>query len=132
MNRTVPAENNYVLIDGKNLELWEEAYPLGGEGNQVEAPIVYLGTASAEEIENSDLQGKIAVIQMRRPASLPESDEPVNPVTYTTAVLQEMAAVIMSKQPAGFIAVADSIADNFPFYMMRGLRKGWFVIDDGL
>ncbi len=120
-----------VLLDGQPLALWHEVALSGVADTTVEGPVVWVGTASEQELATIDLQGKIAAAEITPPPTGTNPNVSLAGRRYATAAVNRIGMLLRNRGAAAVILVADSLADSAFDVVSANSMRGQYAVDNG-
>ncbi|MEL1255784.1 M28 family peptidase [Flavobacterium sp. DGU38] len=119
--------NTKFKIGQKTYKLWSEVLVAETTNIKVEAPLLYLGTATKAEIEKTDVKGKAVVILASKEGI---SDEiSLFDRRYPGLVKQKYYDLLLSKGAAALILVADDLGEQSWSQVEPQMTRGVYGIE---
>jgi len=114
MRRIRTSDRSHAALDGVPLALWRDAAVVSPVETTLDAPLVWIGTASADSIARLDLRGKAVGAELVAPAHPPVSWVSLRGRRYTGAALFERIAALQKAGATAAVLVAnDSTTGEF-------------------
>ncbi|MCP2026878.1 hypothetical protein L1276_002022 [Flavobacterium sp. HSC-32F16] len=119
--------NTKFKIGSKSYKLWNEVLVAETANIKVEAPLLYLGAASREEINKADVKGK-AVVLLASKEGIPE-DISLFERRYPGYVKQKYYEDLAQKGAAALIIVADELGEKSWSQVEPQMTRGVYGIE---
>lgn len=126
LHRATIAENSNVNINGKTLNLWEEAWISRPMEANVAAPVVWLNSLADT---TSAVQGKIIAMNLLPPDKLPAKDISLYVYRYASAAIRQQVRHLQNQGAAAIILVADGTAESDIGFFGHALEEGTYSLE---
>ncbi len=110
LSRKVVMPTTRIAIDGRSFKLWSEVIILGQTRVNLDAPTVYVGKATPEEVKNMDLKGKAVIMEAHFDGS--DLGRQLFFLRYSGEVLQPYYDIFREKGVVAVIMVADDYFES--------------------
>lgn len=127
MYRHQVTPNTKFKIGQKEYKLWTEVLVAETTNVKVEAPLVYLGAATKEQIEKADIQGKAVVILASKDGI--SDDISLFDRRYPTLVKTKYYDLLVKKGASALIFVADKLGEESWSQVEPQMTRGIYGID---
>jgi hypothetical protein len=131
MRRVRQSSGSTIVIDGQPLALWREVALSGVTDTTFEAPVVWVGNATDQELANIDLNGKVAAAQITAAANAPQPNISLSARRYATGAVNRIGQLLRNRGAAGVLLVADSLADSAFDVVAANALRGSYSVDNG-
>lgn len=112
MRRVRTASRSRVALDGAPLALWRDAAVVLPVEARIDAPLVWIGTASPDSIARLDLRGRAVAAELVRPTHPPVSWVSLRARRYAGAAIAERTAALRKAGAIAAVLVADDSTDG--------------------
>lgn len=126
LHRSKISEESEVLINEKELKLWDEAWVRNPIQSNLEAPVVWFDSISDK---TTNLKGKVVAMNLMPPAKLPAEGMSLWVYRYAHAAIREQVEKLKNSGAEAVILVADSIAESEIGFFGNGLEEGTYGLE---
>jgi hypothetical protein len=126
LRRITVAENSNININGKSLELWEEAWVTSPIESRLETPISWIKSLADT---SSNLKGKAVAMELLPPATLPAKGMSLWVYRYAISAIRQQSEILKRQGVSAIILVADSIAESEIGFFGHGLEEGVYQLE---
>ncbi len=123
--RSTVSEESQISINGRPLELWEEAWVRNPVEANIEAPVVWMD----QEEALVDLEGKVLAMDLVPPSKLPAEGISLYVYRYALSAIREQTEKFKNSGATAIILVADSIAESEIGFYGHGFEEGTYSIE---
>ena len=127
LEREKVSEESNVMVNGKDLEMWHEAWVRRPQPFSVKAPVVWFNTL-ADTTKN--VEGKVVAMRLLPPDKLPAEGMSLWVYRYALSALRQQAEQLKNTSAAAVVLVADSIAESKISFFGHGLEEGTYSLQN--
>ncbi len=129
MVRNHIADNSSIQINGKSLKLWKDVAVAQMANVALNAPIVYLGNASAIDTNTIDVKGKVVAIESN--ATGINLDVSLPTWRYNRYIYVKYGLPLLRKGAVAIIFIADEEAEKAWDDAQENFKRGTYDIEGG-
>lgn len=123
--RSSVSENTTLEINGKPLELWEEAWVRTPVEAGIDETVIWVEDTTYTQ----DFKDRVVAMHLQPPSKLPAEGISLYVYRYALSALREQSEKLKKAGAAGIILVADSIAESEIGFYGHGMEEGTYNIE---
>ncbi|WP_148561615.1 M28 family peptidase [Pontibacter korlensis] len=127
INRTKVADNSTVAINGKPLNLWQNAWLTSPAEVRVDAPVIWLN--SLADTARHSLQGKVVAMALQAPAPLPAAGMSLWNYRYVASALRQQTNALKNQKAAAILFVTDAQAESDFGFVGHVFEEGTYQLE---
>lgn len=119
------SDESKISMNGKELQLWKDAWEVSPVETQINESVVWLTPADT----SANLNKKVVAMKLMPPTKLPVEGMSLWVYRYALSAIREQADILKRHGAKALILVADSIAYSKIGFFGHGLEEGKYLID---
>jgi hypothetical protein len=131
LRRVRQSSGSTITLDGAPLALWRDVALTAISDAMIDAPIVWVGDASAESFANAQVQGKVLAARLTARPGAAGSNVSLAARRYATAALNYWSGQARMRGAVAVVLVADSVADTAYPSVVANAARGRYSVDTG-
>lgn len=129
MRRIRLSDASVVRLDGEALKLWRDVVVPQAVDATIDAPVVWVGTASESELQGIDISGKVVAAQIVAPPNPPGRTVSLSSWRYTGAAVRSQGARLAQRGASAVVLVADSVVEGALDFFGTVSQRGSYGLD---
>ncbi len=126
LRRTTVAPNSQLTINGKTLQLWQDAWVTTPVESQLNSPVTWLASLADTA---SGIKGKVVAMALQPPAKLPAQGMSLWVYRYALTAIRQQVATMARNGAAAVILVADQTAESEIGFFGHGFEEGLYQLE---
>jgi hypothetical protein len=129
MRRNRVASSSTVAVGDRTFTLWTEAIVNGVAEGKAQGPVVWVASATAQELDAMDLKGKVVAANITTPANAPGSNVSLRAWRYSRLAIAQRGNALVQRGAAAVILVADSTVESAWDFQSVVSARGTYGLD---
>ncbi|MEH6405734.1 MAG: M28 family peptidase [Leeuwenhoekiella sp.] len=126
LKRTTVSAESTISLNGKNLEMWKEAWVTSPVEASVKSAVTWQKSLADT---TKSLSGKVIAMDLMPPSTLPAEGMSLWVYRYALSAIRQQAGQLIKQGAAAVILVADSTAQSQIGFFGHGFEEGKYLIE---